>query len=238
MGSGLWRAKSFSSSGPKLPFKRLKPLKPLKRSDTCQWLCHTSGFWTLQTLHGCFRRSKTSHLLCGLWALRESDAPKPRTCQTVGSGLCEPVGGVAQIVGSELWRAKYFFLVARNCPSHVSNLSNPSIPSNPSTNCQWFCHTSGFWDASDAPKPRTCYTVGSGLCARLWGEVAQTVGSGLWRTDSFFSSGQKLPFNPHLLGCGTPFPFFSWSATASLGYFLPTVFCAFFFWSFTFPAVT
>ena len=85
----------------KLPFKRLKPLKPLKplkllqRSDTCQWLCHTSGFWTLQTLHGCFRRSKTSHLLdCGLWALQESDAPKPRTCQTVGSGLCETVGGV------------------------------------------------------------------------------------------------------------------------------------------------
>ena len=65
VGSGLWRAKSFFSSGPKLPFKRLKPLKPLKhlkRSDTCQWLCHTSGFWTLQTLHGCFRRSKTSHL--------------------------------------------------------------------------------------------------------------------------------------------------------------------------------
>ena len=58
--------RSFFSSGPKLPFKRLKPLKPLKRFDTCQWLCHTSGFWTLQTLHGCFRRSKTSHLLdCG-----------------------------------------------------------------------------------------------------------------------------------------------------------------------------
>ena len=159
VGSGLWRAKSFSSSGPKLPFKRLKPLKPLKRSDTCQWLCHTSGFWTLQTLHGCFRRSKTSHLLCGLWALRESDAPKPRTCQTVGSGLCEPVGGVAQIVGSELWRAKYFFLVARNCPSHVSNLSNPSIPSNPSTNCQWFCHTSGFW---------TLQTLQNLALATLW----------------------------------------------------------------------
>ena len=59
-----------------------------------------------QTLHGCFRRSKTSHLLdCGLWALRESDAPKPRTCQTVGSGLCETVGGVAQAVGSGRWRA-------------------------------------------------------------------------------------------------------------------------------------
>ena len=107
VGSGLWRAKSFFSSGPKLPFKPLKPLKPLKRSDTCQWLCHTSGFWTLQTLHGCFRRSKTSHLLdCGLWALRESDAPKPRTCQTVGSGLCETVGGVAQAVGSGRWRGE------------------------------------------------------------------------------------------------------------------------------------
>ena len=110
VGSGLWRAKSFFSSGPKLPFK---PLKPLKRSHTCQWLCHTSGFWTLQTLHGCFRRSKTSHLLdCGLWALRESDAPKPRTCQTVGSALREPVGGVAQIVGSGLWRATYFWSCA------------------------------------------------------------------------------------------------------------------------------
>ena len=96
----------FFYSGPKLPFKRLKPLKPLKRSDTCQWLRHTSGFWTLQTLHGCLRRSKTSHLLdCGLWALRESDAPKPRTCQTVGSGLFETVGGVAQAVGSGRWRA-------------------------------------------------------------------------------------------------------------------------------------
>ena len=154
-----------------------------------------------QTLHGCFRRSKTSHLLdCGLWALRESDAPKPRTCQTVGSGLCETVGGVAQAVGSGRWRAgaaslwildasdapkprtcqtvgsglcepvggvaqivgsglsrpKYFFLVARNCPSHVSNLSNPS---NPSTNCQWFCHTSGFW---------TLQTLQNLALARLW----------------------------------------------------------------------
>ena len=89
VGSGLWRAKSFFSSGPKLPFKGLKPLK---RFDTCQWFCHTSGFWTLQTLHGRFRRSKTSRLLdCGLWA------------------LCETVGGVAQTVGSGLWRAKSFF---------------------------------------------------------------------------------------------------------------------------------
>ena len=73
-------------SGPKLPFKRLKPLKPLKplkRFDTCQWLCHTSGFWTLQTLHGRFRRSKTSHLLDGgLWALRDCG----RSCAGCGLG--------------------------------------------------------------------------------------------------------------------------------------------------------
>ena len=57
VGSGLWRAKSFFSSGPKLPFKRLKPLKPLKRSDTCQWLTPyvwildaSDAPWMLQTL--------------------------------------------------------------------------------------------------------------------------------------------------------------------------------------------
>ena len=183
VGSGLWRAKSFFSSGPKLPFKRLKPLKPLKRSDTCQWLCHTSGFWTLQTLHGCFRRSKTSHLLdCGLWALRESDAPKPRTCQTVGSGLCETVGGVAQAVGSGLWRAKSFFSSGPKLPF---KRLKPLKPLKRSDTCQWLCHTSGFWTLqtlhgcfrrsktshllcglwalreSDAPKPRACQTVGS-----------------------------------------------------------------------------
>ena len=125
VGSGLWRAKSFFSSGPKLPFKRLKPLK---RFDTCQWLCHTSGFWTLQTLHGCFRRSKTSHLLdCGLWALRESDAPKPRTCQTVGSGLCDHCGRSCAGCGLGALARQIPFLVARNCPS---NASNPSSPSN------------------------------------------------------------------------------------------------------------
>ena len=69
-GSGLWRAKSFFSSGPKLPFKPLKRLKPLKPPETCQWFCHT-GSWSSQLLDsGRFRRSKTSHLLdCGLWAL-------------------------------------------------------------------------------------------------------------------------------------------------------------------------
>ena len=89
------------SSGPKLPFK---PLKPLKRFDACQWFCHTSGFWTLQTLHGRFRRSKTSHLLdCGLWA------------------LCETVGGVADCG---------LALAARNCPSNPSNPSNASTLAN------------------------------------------------------------------------------------------------------------
>ena len=179
VGSGLWRAKSFFSSGPKLPFKRLKPLKPLKRSDTCQWLCHTSGFWTLQTLHGCFRRSKTSHLLdcAGLWALRESDAPKPRTCQTVGSGLCETVGGVAQAVGS-----------SGLCET-VGGVAQ-AVGSG-----RWRAGAASLWilDASDAPKPRTCQTVGSGLCETVGG-VAQAVGSGLWRAKSFFSSGPKLPF--------------------------------------------
>ena len=133
---GLWRAKSFFSSGPKLPFK---PLKPLKRFDTCQWFCHTSGFWTLQTLHGRFRRSKTSHLLdCGLWA------------------LCETVGGVAQPVGSGLWRAKSFFLVARNCPSNPSNPSNASTLANGSAILLDSGRFRRSMDASDAPKPRTC----------------------------------------------------------------------------------
>ena len=220
VGSGLWRAKSFFSSGPKLPFKRLKPLKPrkpvkplkpLKRSDTCQWLCHTSGFWTLQTLHGCFRRSKTSHLLdCGLWALRESDAPKPRTCQTVGSGLCETVGGVAQAVGSGLWRAKSFFSSGPKLPFKCLKPLKPLKPLKRSDTCQWLCHTSGFWTLqtlhgcfrrsktshllcglwalreSDAPKPRTCQTVGSALCEPVGG-VAQIVDSGLWRATYFWS---------------------------------------------------
>ena len=206
VGSGLWRAKSFFSSGPKLPFKRLKPLKPLKRFDTCQWLCHTSGFWTLQTLHGCFRRSKTSHLLdCGLWALRESDAPKPRTCQTVGSGLCETVGGVAQAVGWGRWRAgaaSLWILDAsdapkpRTCQTVGSGLCETvggvaqAVGSG-----RWRAGAASLWilDASDAPKPRTCQTVGSGLCETVGG-VAQAVGSGLWRAKSFFSSGPKLPF--------------------------------------------
>ena len=154
VGSGLWRAKSFFSSGPKLPFKRLKPLKPLKplkRSDTCQWLCHTSGFWTLQTLHGCFRRSKTSHLLdCGLWALRESDAPKPRACQTVGSGLCETVGGVAQAVGSGLWRAKSFFSSGPKLPF---KRLKPLKPQTPQTLRHLPMVVPHVWilDASDAP---------------------------------------------------------------------------------------
>ena len=97
-GLGLWRAKSFFSSGPKLQTPQTPQTPQTLRH--WPWLCHTSGCWTLQTLHGRFRRSKTSHLLdCGLWALRESDAPKPRACQTVGSALCETVGGVAQAVG-------------------------------------------------------------------------------------------------------------------------------------------
>ena len=186
MGSGLWRAKSFFSSGPKLPFKRLKPLKPLKRFDTCQWLCHTSGFWTLQTLHGCFRRSKTSHLLdCGLWALRESDAPKPRACQTVGSGLCETVGGVAQAVGSGLWRAKSFFSSGPKLP--FKRLKPGFWTLQTLHGCLRRSKTShlldcGLWALreSDAPKPRTCQTVGSGLCETVGG-VAQAVGSGRWR---------------------------------------------------------
>ena len=40
-----------------------------------------------------------------VWILDALDAPKPRTCQTVGSGLCETVGGLAQAVGSGRWRA-------------------------------------------------------------------------------------------------------------------------------------
>ena len=122
VGSGLWRAKSFFSSGPKLPFKRLKPLKPLKRFDTCQWLCHTSGFRTLQTLHGRFRRSKTSHLLdCGLWALRDC-----RSCAGCGLGAL-----ARQILFS-------------SGPKPPSNASNPLKPLKP--RLPMVCHTaSGFW---------------------------------------------------------------------------------------------
>ena len=59
----LWaRGSSFFSSGPKLPFKRLKPLKPLKRFDTC---------------HGCAIRLDSGRFRRSMDA---SDAPKPRTC--------------------------------------------------------------------------------------------------------------------------------------------------------------
>ena len=173
---GLWRAKSFFSSGPKLPFK---PLKPLKRFDTCQWFCHTSGFSTLQTLHGRFRRPKTSHLLdCGLWA------------------LCETVGGVAQTVGSGLWRAKSFFSSGPKLPF------KPLKPLKRFDTCQWFCHTSGFWTLQTLHgrfrRSKTSRLLDCGLWAlcETVGGVAQTVGSGLWRAKSFFSSGSKLPFKP------------------------------------------
>ena len=174
VGSGLWRAKSFFSSGPKLPFKGLKPLK---RFDTCQWFCHTSGFWTLQTLHGRFRRSKTSHLLdCGLWA------------------LCETVGGVAQTVGSGLWRAKSLFSSGPKLP--FKGLK----PLKRFDTCQWFCHTSGFWTLQTLHgrfrRSKTSHWLDCGLWAlcETVGGVAQTVGSGLWLAKSFFPSGPKLPF--------------------------------------------
>ena len=238
VGSGLWRAKSFFSSGPKLPFK---PLKPLKRFDTCQWFCHTSGFWTLQTLHGRFRRSKTSHLLdCGLLALRET------------------VGGVAQTVGGALWPEialqtpqtpqtlrhlpmvlpYVWILDASDAPWTLQTLQNlalarlwalgsvrdcgrscadcglgalarqiffssgPKLPFKPLKRfdtCQWFCHTSGFWTLQTLHgrfrRSKTSHLLDCGLCETVGG-VAQTVGSGLWRAKSFFSSGPKLPFKP------------------------------------------
>ena len=175
-GLGALARQIFFSSGPKLPFK---PLKPLKRFDTCQWFCHTSGFWTLQTLHGRFRRSKTSHLLdCGLWA------------------LCETVGGVAQPVGSGLWRAKSFFSSGPKLPF------KPLKPLKRFDTCQWFCHTSGFWTLQTLHgrfrRSKTSHLLDCGLWAlcETVGGVAQTVGSGLWRAKSFFSSGPKLPFKP------------------------------------------
>ena len=245
VGSGLWRAKSFFSSGPKLPFKRLKPLEP------CQWFCYT-GRWSSQLLEsGRFRRSKASHLLdCGLWA------------------LCETVGGVAQIVGSGLWRAKSFFSSGPKLPFKrlkllkPSNLANGSAtlavgaasfwildasdapkprrlwalgsvrdcgrscadcglgalarqvlfsggpklpfkrlkPLKPLEPCQWFCHT-GRWssqllDSGRFRRSKTSHLLDYGLWAlcETVGGVAQTVGSGLWRAKSFFSSGPKLPF--------------------------------------------
>ena len=57
----LWRAKSFFSSGPKLPFKRLNPL------ETCQWFCHNAR-WSSQLLNS------GRWLDCGLWALAALDA--------------------------------------------------------------------------------------------------------------------------------------------------------------------
>ena len=223
VGSGLWRAKSFFSSGPKLPFKRLTPRTP-QTPQTLRhlpWLCQTSRFWTLQTPIKRLKplKPRTSRLwaldtcqtgcailavgAASFWILDASDAPKPRTCQTVGSGLCETVGGVAQAVGSGLWRAKSFFSSGPKLPfkrlKPLLNPSNPSNPSNASTlanGCAIRLDSGRFrrsMDASDAPKPRTCQTVGSGLCETVGG-VAQAVGSGLWRAKSFFSSGPKLPF--------------------------------------------
>ena len=145
VGSGLWRAKSSFSSGPKLPFKPLKPLepcqwfchtgrlKPLKPLEPCQWFCHTGRLKPLKPLEPCqwfchtggWRRSKTSRLLdCGPWALCAGRWRRSKTSHLLDCGLwalCETVGGVAQTVGSGLWRAKSFFLVARNCPSNPSN---------------------------------------------------------------------------------------------------------------------
>ena len=133
VGSGLWRAKSFFSSGPK-PLEpcqwfchtgRLKPLKPL---EPCQWFCHT-GRW---------RRSKTSHLLdCGPWALCAGRWRRSKTSHLLDCGrwaLCETVGGVAQTVGSGLWPAKSFF---------SSGPKLPFKPLKPLEPCQWFCHYTG-----------------------------------------------------------------------------------------------
>ena len=161
VGSGLWRAKSFFSSGPKLPFKRLKPLKPL---EPCQWFCHT-GRWSSQLLDsGRFRRSKTSHLLdCGLWA------------------LCETVGGVAQTVGSGLWRAKSFFS------------SGPKLPFkrlNPLETCQWFCHNAR-WSSQ-------LLNSGRWLDCGLWALAAldallELPLAGLWHTISLFLAVRNGP---------------------------------------------
>ena len=107
-----------------LPYTgRLKPLKPL---EPCQWFCHT-GRW---------RRSKTSHLLdCGPWALCAGRWRHSKTSHLLDCGrwaLCETVGGVAQTVGSGLWRAKSFF---------SSGPKLPFKPLKPLEPCQWFCHT-------------------------------------------------------------------------------------------------
>ena len=124
VGSGLWRAKSFFSSGPKLPFKGLKPLKPLKPLEPCQWFCHTGRLKPLKPLKplepcqwfchtGRWRRSKTSHLLdCGPWALCAGRWRRSKTSRLLDCGrwaLCETVGGVAQTVGGALARQILFF---------------------------------------------------------------------------------------------------------------------------------
>ena len=139
------------------------------------------GFWTLQTLHGRFRRSKTSHLLdCGLWALCQTVGHTGRwSSQLLDSGRFRR-SKTSRLPDCGLWalrdcgrscagcglgalaRQILFFLVARNCPSNASNPSNPSNLSNVSTlanGCAIRLVSGRFrrsMDASDAPKPRTC----------------------------------------------------------------------------------
>ena len=174
---GLWRAKPFFPSGPKLPFKPLKRLKPLKPPETCQWFCHT-GSWSSQLLDsGRFRPSKTSHLLdCGLWALSQT------------------VGAVAQTAGTGLWRAKFFFPSGPKLPFKPLKRLKPLKP--PET-CKWFCHT-GSWssqllDSGRFRRSKTSHlTVGSGLCAQL--RRLRALGSGA--PNPFFLVARNCPSNP------------------------------------------
>ena len=121
-----------------------------------------------------------------VWILDASDAPW--TLQTLQNlalarlwALCETAGGVAQTVGSGLWRAKSFFLVAQNCPSNPSNPSNASTLANGSAI---------RLDSGRFRRSKTSHLLDCGLLAlcETVGGVAQTVGSGL--------CGPKLPFKP------------------------------------------
>ena len=152
-----------------------------------------SGFWTLQT--------RQNLALARLWALGSARLwAELRRLWARGSGAPNP-----------------FFLVARNCPSNASNPSNPSNAPTLANGCAIRLDSGRFrrsMDASDAPKPRTCWTVVSGLCenqtlqnlalarlwalgsARLWAELRRLWARGSGAPNPFFLVARNYPSNP------------------------------------------
>ena len=146
-------------------------LRPPFPGKPFQWLCHTSGFWTLQTLHGRFRRSKTSHLLdCGRWALRDCG----RSCADCGLGA--------------LARQIFFS-------------SGPKLkPLKPLEPCQWFCHT-GRWssqllDSGRFRRSKTSHLPDCGLWAlRDCGRSCAGCARGSGAPNPFFLVARNCPSN-------------------------------------------